>query len=195
MPKQRTIFRWCETCGALIEQVNRRRRFCSIACFTTPIDARLWARVVKADEPDGCWDWTGYRDPNGYGRIYARNTGRSQCKPVLTHRLAWEMTHGAIAEGLSVLHACDNPGCVRPSHLFLGTRADNAKDAKRKGRHTHGARVPGAKLTDAGVIFARRRYAEGGITQKALAAMLGVAQGTMADILNGRRWKHLLPDH
>jgi len=195
MPKQRTIFRRCETCGDLIERTRRTQRFCSIPCFSTPIDTRLWSRVVKEAEPDGCWAWTGNRDPNGYGRIAYRRPGTAKLQPFLVHRLSWELSYGPIPKGLSVLHSCDRPSCVRPSHLSLGTRADNARDAVRKGRHTRGERVASAKLTDEQVLFIHRRYAEGGITQKALAAMFGVVQSTIQAIINGRRWRHLLPDH
>ena len=91
----------------------------------TGIDARFWSKVVKAD---GCWEWTAYRDPLGYGRLNVDGV------PVLAHRLAYELEHGAIPDGMCILHRCDNPPCVNPDHLWLGTQADNSLDMASKGR-------------------------------------------------------------
>lgn len=92
--------------------------------------ARFWAKVDKSAGPDGCWPWTGGRLPFGYG-IFQMGTG-----PKKAHRVSWAMAHGSVPEDLLVLHRCDNPPCVNPDHLFLGTHADNASDKMKKGRHT-----------------------------------------------------------
>ncbi len=141
-----------------------------------PPAERLWAKVEK-HLGDGCWLFTGYRDPAGYG--YIGVDGRV----VLAHRLAWELTHGPIPEGLDVLHTCDNPPCVRSSHLFLGTDADNAADKVAKGRQA-------AKLTGlhVGEILRRRAAGETGV---AIAAAFGIAQSTVSEIVTGRTWAHL----
>ena len=83
---------------------------------------------------DGCWNWNGYRNKTGYG--FTRIGGRGS-KGILAHRLSWVLHHGEIPEGLHVLHKCDNPSCVNPNHLFLGTNLDNIKDRTAKGRSSH----------------------------------------------------------
>lgn len=90
-----------------------------------PWQDRFWRKVVKGD---GCWLWTGHRGSGGYGRFWLNG------KQVLAHRTSWEITNGPIPDGLYACHRCDNPPCVKPAHLFLGTALDNAEDRDRKGR-------------------------------------------------------------
>lgn len=86
---------------------------------------RFWSKVSKGE---GCWLWDGHLQPKGYGNFTVGN------KTWKAHRFAWVLTFGAIADGLFVLHRCDNPTCVRPDHLFLGTNDDNMRDMVNKGR-------------------------------------------------------------
>lgn len=81
------------------------------------------------DKSKDCWEWVGAVNNKGYGYIHAK-VGR-----FLAHRVSYELEYGPIPEGMCVLHKCDNPRCVRPSHLFLGTIADNNRDMMAKGRH------------------------------------------------------------
>src|SRR5690242_3600813 len=90
---------------------------------------RLFDNVVK--EGNGCWNWTKYRDSDGYGRMAIGN------EMYRAHRLAWVATHGKVPRGLCVLHKCDNPSCINPAHLFLGTQYDNIQDCIRKMRRKY----------------------------------------------------------
>ncbi len=100
------------------------------------VEERFWEKVSKGP---GCWQWTGGRvgdratESGRYGR-FATSTTRGSVVLVLPHRFSWELHHGPIPDGLQVLHACDNPACVNPHHLLLGTHRANMVDAGRKGR-------------------------------------------------------------
>lgn len=93
-----------------------------------PTEARFWAKVDRSGGPEACWPWTGARAWNGYGQF--GDGGQIH----IASRVAWELSCGPIAEGLHVLHRCDNPPCVNPAHLFLGTHSDNMRDMVAKGR-------------------------------------------------------------
>lgn len=92
-----------------------------------PAEVRFWACVRKTDF---CWEWTGGKDSHGYGHL----RGDDWHKRIGAHRFSYMLHNGPIARGLEVLHNCDNPGCVNPSHLRLGTHRENMQDMIRKGR-------------------------------------------------------------
>ena len=102
-------------------------------------EGRFWEKVDRQG-PHACWEWLAYRNAGGYGQLTVH--GRS-CH---AHRVAWELTHGPILRGahnhdICVLHTCDNPGCVNPAHLFLGSQAVNVEDMNAKGRNGHAAKT------------------------------------------------------
>lgn len=100
----------------------------------SPATERLWAKVIKGS-PNGCWVWQGANVGRpGHGRII--HNGRLES----THRVSWMLANGPIPDGLWVLHICDNPPCVNPRHLYLGTALDNARDAVVRKRLRHPAR-------------------------------------------------------
>lgn len=139
---------------------------------------RFWAHVQKS--PDGCWIWTGSTTKGGYG-IFPLG-GRNGCVTTAS-RFSYTMHFGLIPDSLDVCHNCDNPSCVCPDHLFLGTRKDNMQDALRKGRTKNGT----TKLTKQQVLEIRRRYAEGGISQTALSCEYGVARTAINRIIHRKR--------
>lgn len=154
-----------------------------------PVEERFWMRVTKTE---GCWNWVG-ANVNGRGQIYV--TGRSELAP----RISWQMHFGPIPDGLLVCHDCDNPACVRPDHLFLGTYQDNAIDAAVKGRNTgqlHPELVPRgekhgmAKLNETAVVAIRLR-AGMGESQRRLAGIYGVAHSAIGSIVRREAWKHV----
>ena len=146
--------------------------------------------------PDACWPWTGARLPLGYGRL---RDGRSDA---YAHRVAWSLTFRPLQPlpaWLFVCHACDNPACCNPRHLFLGTYADNIADRDRKRRTArgdgHGARLHPEPLRgaihprmNAEVAQAIRELWTAGASQKGLGRMYGVDRRTIGRIVHGQTW-------
>ena len=135
-----------------------------------------------------CIEFVGSKLATGYGQIYDKQRG----KVVLAHRYYYECYWGAIPEGKQVMHRCDNPACVNPKHLFLGTQSDNMHDMDNKGRRNRGdvtgERNGHAKLTREKVQEIRSRYSQGGICQHELAKEYGVSQTQIGNIVNNKSW-------
>lgn len=148
-----------------------------------PLLERFWERVSVVQ--GACWLWRGSTTAAGYGNLGAGGRGGAN---VYAHRLSWEVHKGPIPPGMHVLHRCDNPPCVNPEHLFLGTQRDNNADKTRKGRHARGERHGNAKLTSEKAARIRQMRADGFGTQDAIARELGVTRSCVAHVLQGLTW-------
>jgi hypothetical protein len=175
----------CAYCG---RPVRRRSQWlCSRTCANAVRGRTVAERFMnfyKPGAPDECWPWTGTVHHSGYGVI-----GDNRNRQYFAHRLAYERAHGAIPEGLSVCHTCDNKPCCNPAHLFLGTLADNNADKARKNRSTHGAHHPGAKLTEDDVRTIRSLYPA--MSQQAIADRYGMHQSVISDIIRRVTWRRI----
>ena len=147
--------------------------------YSKSIKERFEEKFVKCET--GCWEWTACKHNTGYGQMSINQ------KPKLSHRLSWEIYVGEIPEDLCVLHQCDNRLCVNPAHLFLGTRGDNARDCKSKGRNAFGERNGMARLTSKQVERIRDLRRQGH-SSKELAEMFTVCSNHIDSIIAGRRW-------
>lgn len=199
----------CARCGVLFSDTHRVRRFCSHTCngLATPHPPRpqkpaLGRFLPKVDRSGECWIWKGYCRPGGHGlfRLEGRDVG--------AHVAAWLLLVGPIPDGLWVLHNCpggDNPSCVNPAHLWLGTVLDNNRDMIAKGRAAHGDRHPfhvrpeirprgeghgQARLTEVDVLRIRELHA-GGMLLAHIAKQFGLDRTHTADIVRRKAWTHI----
>lgn len=163
-------------------------------------EERFWAKVDRG-ATDACWCWMAYRNPQGYGRVWWAGRRR------LAHRLAWEFEHGPIPAGVCALHRCDNPPCVNPAHLFLGTHADNAADRDSKGRQVaprgdrsgsrlHPERRPrgeqhGSAILTEAEVREIRSWRTAGFLLRQIGAAYGVSPSTIKAIASRRIWRHV----
>ena len=177
---------------------------------------RFWAKVQIPSDKTQCWNWTACKEQRfGHGII------RINHKNIKTHRFSWELHYGKIPDNLCVLHHCDNPPCVNPNHLFLGTLLDNNKDRDRKnrqarglrsgaythperravglrnGKYTHPEKTPRgerngmSKLTKEQVIEIRKKYIPQKYSLSKLAKEFGTEKTTIAQIIKRLTWKHI----
>jgi len=139
------------------------------------LEDRFWCRVRKTEQ---CWEWIGFRDKCGYGVL---NVG--DCKIDRAHRVSWMLRFGLIPKGMHVLHRCDNPPCVRPAHLWLGTQNDNNEDRIAKGRTA-------SKLTAKQVVDIRREYSGQRGEQLILSRKYRTTQRNISSIVRGFTWRN-----
>lgn len=163
--------------------------------MTLQDESRFWSKVRVAQS--GCWEWSGPTfDERGYGAFTVDGGTRR------AHRVAWTTLHGPIADGLCVCHHCDNPSCVNPQHLFLGTQQENVADRDAKGRQAVGARngrytkperTPRGKrhwhsrVMPEMAAEIRQRYADG-TPITALAPAYGVGTSTIWRVVSNQHW-------
>lgn len=155
----------------------------------TALVDKFWSHV---DTSGDCWVWTGRRAPTGYGILSLKGS-------YSTHRLSYELNVGPIPAGQFVCHRCDNPPCVRPSHLFAGTPKDNIQDAIAKGRILatkpwlirHGEDHGMARLTNDQVRQIRELHVAHPNRQGWIADQFGVQRTTVNMIVNRKTWRHV----
>lgn len=175
---------YCRECQREVQRKWWRKSYQPSPCQVRSLADRFWDKVIKSES---CWNWVGWCR-EGYGRISIGNqVFRS------AHRVSWELHNGPIPDGLFVLHKCDNTRCVRPDHLFLGTKGDNNRDRHSKGRSgSHVGELNGRrKLSEADVIEIRRLFSPWKCRYSDLATRFGVSTGTINSIVNRRTWTNL----
>jgi hypothetical protein len=200
MPAKRTrVDRVCENCGTgfWIVPADIKKgggKFCSWNCrviFKRREALNFLREPLAQRQPNGCLIYAKSTDRRGYARVLGGKSGR---KPA--HVLSWEMANEReIPEGLFVCHNCpggDNPSCIEPAHLWVGTHTENMADMMEKGRSAHGARNANAKLTDEDIREIRAAFQNGKYwTQAALARQYGVTRNLIGYIVHGSIWKHV----
>jgi len=149
----------------------------------TSITKRFW-KYTNVRDREHCWNWTGYIQPNGYGEVSVHS------KQMGAHRLSWIIHYGKIPDSFCVCHKCDNPSCVNPNHLFIGTYKDNVHDMMNKNRYScaRGEKVGGAKLTESQVREIRTRH---NCSANKLAKEYGVCKSNIGAIRNYKSWRWL----
>jgi hypothetical protein len=187
----------CRHCGAVFFATPYRvqagrGKHCSQRCYWDALPGRAlplidrFFKYVGKKQPSGCVLWKGFRDASGYGAL----NGGPGNKRLWAHRVAYELFVGPIPDGLQVLHSCDVRACINPTHMTVGTNADNTTDKVAKGRQRRGERTPGVKLTTAKVLTIRARHAAGA-TRDQLALDCGVTPGQIGRIVRRVDWKHV----
>lgn len=191
----RAALKKCQNCGkdfgpkdVLWPHNFPRMKYCGEACANARKKFSLerftesfWAKVHKGER---CWLWQGAKKHDGYGLINRHG------KMMLAHRFSWELANGPIPEGRFALHHCDTPACVNPSHMYLGTKKDNARGKILRGRDpTRGEGNIHSKLTEeqAREILSLK----GKISGLKLAPKYGVNPGSIHAIWRGEAWKHI----
>ena len=153
--------------------------------YTPEITIRFWSKAILTANDDLCWIWQRGKDKFGYGRFkFGESTQYA-------NRIAWQLTYGEIPSGLKVLHTCDNPSCINPKHLFLGTTLDNNRDRAIKGRNAWGEKNGNHKFTVEQVRYIRQRYAQGGISVRELGREVGMSKAQVSKIINRNCWNDL----
>lgn len=150
----------------------------------------FWSKVnkqgsipVHCPELGACWEWTAYRLKKGYGAFHTKGNIKE-----LAHRMSWQLAYGDIPEKLFVLHKCDNPSCVNPEHLFLGTNLDNMADMRIKKRSNAGEKNLMKRLTWDIVRAIRAAYATGKYNQHELGKMFNAYPSTINFIVHNKQW-------
>jgi len=199
---RRFCSKWCSTKATAIGRVLVGKcQLCGTACVGATVvfcaacrhgdvlrvheERRFWSKVRRGNAEE-CWEWVGGSwNKNGYGLFHTSEPR----KMVTAHRFSWKLSNGDAGDRL-VCHHCDNPKCVNPAHLFLGTQQDNMADKCRKGRQARGERSGHVRLTEAVVMDIRARRAAGAVMRE-IAEALGLSISTVTKVANRQTWRHV----
>ena len=189
------FLRLCPRCNKHFWSRVKIQKYCNRKCAKVDGITRFWERVKKSY---GCWEWIGNKNtgPMPYGRI---KVGGKEFK---AHVYSWIIHNGDNRNGLCVCHSCDNPSCVNPNHLWIGTSADNVHDCISKGRATRrsgrgksrfGEAHPHAKLTDEAVKIIRKEYQKNkrGFGASSLSQKYGVSKQVILGVIHRKGWAHI----
>ena len=169
-PNLRKVFIY--TCGKKYKDKNNIERF-----------------ITNVNIGDKCWEWNGHRDKDGYGRFHIYYTKTKKQTNIGAHKVSYELFYGKLVPGgMCVCHTCDNPTCVNPNHLWLGTNQDNMDDKINKGRQIHGENHHRAKLNWEKVKEIRVLYNNGENSREQLSKLFEMDKSTISDICNNIIW-------
>lgn len=153
-----------------------------------PLYERFWEKVDSSHGQGACWLWLGVRTRGGYGRITVHTSDGKRQFPAA--KVAWELENGPAPVGMWALHKCDNPACVNPSHIFMGTPKQNSEDMSRKRRGLHGERRGRGVMTESDVIQLRALRSLG-VSLADLCRMFDFPKVTVHKAVTGTTWAHI----
>jgi len=192
LKEKHTPLRWEEL--EALSRVQRRRKLLERMASSVEGRRRFWEKV-KAGKSSECWPWisTVFNDGENYGQLrlgFMRNGEHIRYK-YRAHRVAYLLIHGVLPDDMCVCHTCDNPICVNPGHLFLGTNKKNIQDRTNKKRDARGEGHGRHKLTEEQVLYLRRLRVDKNLPYSALGKMFGITTTQAGWIVRRQSWKHL----
>lgn len=178
-------------CPRVREHRGRGQSFVEKGLTMKTLDELL--AKIKVNEKTGCWEWQGTCGTGGYGQVNVVSKKTGHYTTTKAHRFSWELHFGPFPKSLCVCHKCDNPPCVNPYHLFLGTPKENTADLIRKGRRQDqlGESNPFSVLNEELVREIRRLYENGLCGQRELSRRYGVSRGTIQAVVHRITWRHV----
>lgn len=178
-----------------LSRAQQRRKLLERTASSEEDRARFWGKA-KVGKPNECWPWLSlvFNDGENYGQVKfgVGSKDRHIVHKFRAHRVAYFLEHGVLPNELCVCHTCDNPICVNPAHLFLGTNRKNIQDRSRKQRDAKGEQHGMCKLTEKQVVEIREIYSSQKISLSALGRRFGVSHTHIRFIVKRESWKHVV---